>query len=193
MTNFLDDEGLMVLNFVKESTKNFDESHDWKHALNVAKLSIKFLNKKDVLYLALLHDVCDHKYPESIPRQELTNFINNKLSKYKYIDNLIDKVSFTYHKKNKEEKIPKILEVVRDVDRGYEALGKKGIERLELYSKRINRGKEDSIKHCFDKLLIMIPERYIININKEIINNHNIIVDYVNDYYKYKKIDYLHI
>lgn len=188
----LDGEGIMVLSFVKEATKNFDASHDWCHALDVAKLSVKMLNRKDVLYLALLHDVCDHKYPESIPREELSNFINTNLKNYKYIDNLIDKVSFTYHKNNKEEKIPKILEVVRDADRFY-SLGKKGIERLELYAKRINRGKEDTIKHCFDKLLRLIPENYITIKNKEFVEAHNIIVDYVNDYYKYKKVNYLEL
>jgi hypothetical protein len=191
MLNFLDDEGMMVLSFVKEATSPFDESHDWKHAVDVAKLSIKMLNRKDVLYLALLHDVCDHKYPESIPREELTNFINTNIPQYNYIDKLIDKVSFTYHKNHRDEQVPKILEVVRDADRGYEALGEKGIKRLELYSKRIGRGKEDAIQHCFDKLLKMIPEGYIVNLNKKIIDNHNVIVKYVNDYYQYPKVKYL--
>ena len=190
MLNFYDDKCILVLNFLKESTKNFDESHDWKHSADVANLATKILKRKDVLYLALLHDVCDHKYPESIARSELTNFINKNLSEYSYIDELIDKVSFSYHKNHLEEEVPKILEVVRDADRYY-SLGKIGIRRLELYSQRIKRGKEDTIKHCFDKLLRLIPEGYIVNIDSNFIKAHNEIVDYVNQYYNFEKIEYL--
>lgn len=193
MLNFLNDEELMVLSFVKEATKTFEETHNWKHSFDVAKLATIMLNRKDVFYLALLHNFCDYKYPESISREELTNFINTNLIQYSYIDKLIDKVSFNYHKNHRDEQVPKILEIVRDVVRGYEDLGEKGIKRLELYSKKLGKKKDDAVQYCFDKLLKMVPEGYIINVNKEIINNHNIIVKYVNDYYKYPKVKYLKI
>jgi HD superfamily phosphodiesterase len=181
----LDDEGKKVLDFVKEKTQIFDESHDWHHAVEVAENAIKILNRKDVLYLALLHDVCDHKYPESIPRSELSLWINENLKEYNYIDNLIDKVSFSYQIKHISEKLEKrdeeILEVVRSSDRK-ESLGKIGEKRLLLYSKRINRKMpEDGIKHCFDKLLRLVPEGFIKHIDKEVIDRHNVIVDYVNN------------
>ena len=144
MSNFKDKESLMVLSFVKDSTSHFDESHNWQHALRVAENAIKILNRRDVFYLALLHDVCDHKYPESIPRIELSDFIHNNLKNYSYIDEMIDKVSFSYHKKNKEEKVSPILEAVRDADK-LEALGKEGIKRLELYSQRIGRDRKKNI------------------------------------------------
>lgn len=172
-----------VINFVKENTKQFDASHDLQHALKVAKNTIKILNRKDVLYLALLHDVCDHKYPESMLRKDLSEWINSNLEEYKYIDNLIDKVSFSYQQKNMNEKInPElqlILDVVRDADR-LESLGHVGVERLELYSKRINRSQEDCIQYCFDKLLRLVPEKYIKIVTPEVIDAHNVIVDYVN-------------
>lgn len=175
----------LVLDFIKESTKHFDASHDYDHALNVAHNAIKMSHQDDVIYLALMHDVCDHKYPESIPRGKLSGWINENLSRYAYIDYLIDKVSFSYHKKNKHEKLPSshqlILDIVRDADR-LESLGEIGIHRLELYSKRINRSKEDCVQHCFDKLLRLIPEGYINNITIEMIEAHNVIVDYVNSH-----------
>jgi HD superfamily phosphodiesterase len=194
MTNYIEDqliemsedeeEMMLVLEFVKENTKQFDASHDYDHALKVARNAIKICQQTDVIYLALLHDVCDHKYPESIPRKKLSNWVINNLPEYKYIDYLIDKVSFSYHKRNLKEKLPSshqfILDIVRDADRGAEALGYRGIQRLELYSVRIGRSEEDCIKHCFDKLLRLIPEGYIKNVTKEYIDNHNIIVDYVN-------------
>lgn len=179
-----DEEMQSVLDFVKENTKHFDASHDYDHALNVASNAVKTSRQDDVMFLALLHDVCDHKYPESIPREELTGWINENLTRYSYIDYLIDKVSFSYHKKNRHEKLPschqQILDIVRDADRGAEALGYRGIQRLELYSERIGRSEEDCIKHCFEKLLKLIPDGYIKNITKEYVENHNIIVNYVN-------------
>jgi hypothetical protein len=185
---FLDVEGQKVLDFVKENTKMFDESHDWKHAVKVAENAVKILNRKDVLYLALLHDVCDHKYPESIPRSKLSDWIYNNIPEYYYIDDLIDKVSFSHqitHYKLRSDTENKVLEAVRDGDR-YEALGVTGIKRLELYSKKIGRGKEDAIQHCFEKILRLIPDGFIKHINKKVVDDHNIVVDYVNKYSRYK-------
>tara|TARA_R110002110_G_scaffold361471_2_gene571141 strand:- start:383 stop:967 length:585 start_codon:yes stop_codon:yes gene_type:complete len=182
---FLDVEGQKVLDFVKENTKMFDESHDWRHAVKVAENAVKILNRKDVLYLALLHDVCDHKYPESIPRLKLSNWIYNNIPEYYYIDDLIDKVSFSYqitHYKLRSDTENKVLEAVRDGDR-YEALS---IKRLELYSKRIGRGKEDAVQHCFDKILRLVPEGFIKHINRKTIDGHNVVVDYVNKYSRFK-------
>ena len=188
----LDNEGQKVLDFVKENTKIFDESHDWRHAVKVAENSIKILNRKDVLYLALLHDVCDHKYPESIKRSTLSTWIVNNIPEFYYIDDLIDKVSFSYqvsHYNLRSDKDNKVLEAVRDGDR-YEALGVTGINRLELYSKKIGRGKADAIQHCFDKILRLVPEGFIKHVDEEVIVNHNIIVDYVNKHSRFK-IEYL--
>ena len=123
LKNIFDDECLMVLSFVKEATKNFNASYSYKHTYNIALKSIKMLNKKDVFYLALLHDICNHEH--SIQRKELTKFINFVIPQYSYIDELIDKVSYTYYIKNKQEKVPRILEIVRDAVRDYKNLGEK--------------------------------------------------------------------
>lgn len=187
-------QGEKVLHFVKQNTKNFDYSHDWKHSYRVAQRAVQIQDAlresgestNDVIFLSLLHDVCDHKYKnDSIPRKDLTLWIEKNLSEYKYIDKLIDKVSFSYQLKNPNEKVPKILEIVRDADR-FDSLGQIGIIRLETYSKKIGRGREDAIKHCFDKILKLVPERYIVNLDEETIHKHNIIVDYVNRNGNYK-------
>ena len=189
-------QGEKVLQFVKQNTKNFDYSHNWKHAYRVAQRAVQIQDKlysssvelqscqstkyNDVIFLSLLHDVCDHKYKnDSIPRKDLSQWIDKNLKEYKYIDSLIDKVSFSYQIKHPDEKVPKILEIVRDADR-FDSLGSRGIIRLETYSEKIGRGKEDSIKHCFDKILRLVPEGYIKYLDDETLNKHNIIVDYVN-------------
>ena len=67
-----------VLEFVQKSTANFDSSHNHQHALEVYTHAIDIIEDemKDydvnlITFASLLHDVCDHKYPESIPYDEL--------------------------------------------------------------------------------------------------------------------------
>jgi uncharacterized protein len=168
-----------VLEFVKKETQIFDESHNWKHALCVARNATRILNNKHVLYLALLHDVCDHKYPNSIPRKELSHFIQVNIPKYKEIDELIELISFS--KQKKDDISNPILDAVRDGDR-LEAIGEIGIKRCKHFT--LSRGgkvPEDVIIHCYEKLLRILPERYIVtHIGRDLaIPKHNTIVKYV--------------
>ena len=82
---------------------------------------------------ALLHDVCDHKYPESIPRSELDAFIVKQVGEEKAKDVifLIDNVSFSKEDKVRQGKAVAVpvpehlklyLDVLRDADR-LEAIG----------------------------------------------------------------------
>lgn len=187
----LDHQDQQVLDFVINYTKDvFDESHDWRHAVRVAYTATKILNNKYVLYLALLHDVCDHKYPEAIPREALSRYINDKLSEYKLIDDMIDKVSFS--KQKTHDKVNPVLEAVRDADR-LEAIGEIGVIRCIQYGERIGGEiPHDVIRHCYDKLLRLVPEGYIISnvIKDEKIKGHNEIVDYVRKYLDESGLDY---
>lgn len=195
----IDNQDKMVLDFVKCNTLMFDESHDWHHAISVAKIATRILNNKQVLYLSLLHDVCDHKYSESISREKLSIWINENLQEYIDIDNMIDEISFSKQIKsikNKEECSParmyiplqsnendQIIQIVRDADR-LEAIGEIGLYRCEQYTKKIN-GKipDDVIVHCYEKLLRLIPDKFIVSdkIMKEAIKRHNVIVKYVRE------------
>lgn len=177
-----------VYEFVKVSTQIFDDSHNWEHALWAARNSTYIRNTKRTLHLALLHDVCDHKYPNSIPREVLSGFIQNTLNMYENIDPLIDKVSFTYSKKHQEELadpslVDPDLAAVRDGDR-MAALGYEGIRRcIAVTEMRGGKVPEDVIVHCYDKLLRLIPENYIsTECGKTLATpGHNIIVKYVID------------
>jgi HD superfamily phosphodiesterase len=182
----LDD--MTVFDFVVKMTEKseFDESHDWHHAVKVARNSTRILNTKHVLYLALLHDVCDHKYPNAIPREELSKFIKNMLpNEYECIDSMIDIISFSKQKKNPVLgiNVDPIVAAVRDGDR-LEAIGQIGIERCIQFTNHIG-GKvpDDVIKHCYDKLLRLVPENYIsTEIGREhAIKEHNMIIDYVKE------------
>jgi HD superfamily phosphodiesterase len=188
-----DDEGYLILDkintdildFVKKSTRHFDDSHNYKHALEVAKLATKELKTSECLQLALLHDVCDHKYKDSIPRSELSSYLcNGSLGDKSSIDSLIEKVSFTYEKANERPFsnliLPSHLIAVRNADRFF-ALGNRGIERCEDFVRsRGGKVPEDVVDHCYEKLLRLIPDKFITNVTREFVQAHNIIVDYVN-------------
>ena len=195
----LDEQDIKVLDFVKKNTTMFDESHNWIHAIRVAYNSTKILNNKHVLYLALLHDVCDHKYPNSIDRSKLTEFIHDNLAEYKQIDSMIDEISFSKQSKSQRSvsdnihgvshsgnilnEMNDIIDAVRDGDR-LEALGLVGIRRCEQFVISKN-GKipDDVITHCYDKLLKLLPCGYITTQKgKEMAKSlHNDIVQYVID------------
>lgn len=165
-----------LLQFVKESTKIFDDSHNHIHALKVTDNAHKIMrsirgargyNEKFLTYITMLHDVCDHKYPESIPKEKLVSFIEYELGTelgQKAIF-IIDNSSFSKENKGSQADVGDLyrdyLIALTDADR-LEALGKIGIERCEEFT-RTHGGKvpEDVIKHCHEKLLRLLPEGFI--------------------------------
>lgn len=162
-----------IIKFVQEHTKNFDESHDYKHALTVYNTSVKIMDSLEtkydheiLMFAALLHDVCDHKYPESIPKNKLELFIRSYMfDKTDIIMKIIDNISYSKEVANKREFLGQTyniyLDVISDADK-IEALGKRGIERCEQFTIRHNgKRPDDIIKHCHEKLLRLYPENFI--------------------------------
>jgi len=176
-----------ITNFVKKSTIIFDESHNHEHANAVLKNALdicksdypNIIDKEIVTACALLHDVCDHKYPEAISRSELENFIGSEFCSEKKtrILSIIDSVSFSKQDKSSEtteermnsvssettEDIDSLhLRIIRDADR-IEALGEIGIRRCEQFIRRIGGTiPDDVVQHCHDKLLRLYTEFFII-------------------------------
>jgi uncharacterized protein len=180
--------------FVKSSTAHFDDSHNWIHAENVYLSTIKIINSLDIdydediiTYAAKLHDVCDHKYQNSIPRTELEKFILKNLGSEKtnHVLKIIDNVSFSKEIKGLRETLIEpyntYLTAISDADR-LEAIGKVGIERCETFTKSRN-GKipEDVIIHCHEKLLRLYEDNFIVTkLGREIAKPlHEEIVNYV--------------
>lgn len=188
-----------VLDFVKESTKHFDSSHNHEHASKVYASALAIMASLDpdfdfdlLMTAALLHDVCDHKYPQSIPRSQLDAFIIERVGPAKAQDVIfiIDNVSFS-----KEDKVRKgqatpvpvpehlrlYLDAVRDADR-LEAIGEVGIERCIEYSQSIGRKiPEEVVEHCHEKLLRLYEEHFIVTeLGRKMAEPlHQVIVDYV--------------
>lgn len=106
MDILLDAQRAQVVEFVRQATRHFDDDgHDEWHALAVARWATRFHNSKAAFYLAMLHDVCDHKYPAALPRARLTQWLQAHLRAHepedrahalaKRIDALIDHVSYS--------------------------------------------------------------------------------------------------
>ena len=139
-----------LLHFVKESTKIFDESHDWRHAVivtsnthNVMQSLSDNYEEELVTYAAMLHDVCDHKYPESISREELVKFIVDSTSTVlaERIMKIIDNVSYSKQVKGLRQELSEpdvtYLNALSDADR-LEAIGQVGIARCTAFTLKMN-------------------------------------------------------
>lgn len=187
--------------FVRESTKIFDSSHNWQHADIVYNNTILIANESGKAYeddivtlTAKLHDVRDHKYPNSITLTELENFITsitNCENKTRRILTIIDNVSFSKQDAGKskilEEPDASYLNWIRDADR-LEAIGQIGLDRCREFSK--SRQPDVSIldldamviQHCNEKLLRLYnePGFIVTKLGREMAAPlHKIIVDYV--------------
>ena len=166
-------------NFVIESTKNFDDSHNYQHMKNVVNNSFEIINndeeikKKIIIYpqiiklvliVAWLHDVRDHKYPDSISEEKFLNFISTIDSENTdIIAKLIINISWSKEaaglRELFDEPYQTILDIVSDADR-IEALGINGIIRTEIFEKK-HKNSANVIKHCYDKLLRLLPDGFI--------------------------------
>lgn len=184
-----------LIKFVKTSTINFDDSHNHEHALKVSYNAHKIMktlnpnyNQELLSYVAMLHDVCDHKYKElSITREELINFINENLSSehVNIVMKIIDNVSWSKEVRGETEQLNEpynlYLTALTDADR-LEAIGEIGINRCIEYT--LSRGEvvpDDVIIHCNEKLLRLLPEGFIkTELGREMAQPlHDYIVDYV--------------
>ena len=186
-----------LLNFVRESTKHFDNSHNHIHALKVTQNAHKIMksirasggyNEKFLTYVSMLHDVRDHKYPESISRDEMERFIELHLGRgYSGgVFLIIDNVSFSKENRGDRKEVGVFYEdyltALSDADR-LEAIGAIGIRRCEEFT-LTHGGKvpEDVIKHCHEKLLRLLPDGFIKSplARKMAEPLHEEILDYIN-------------
>jgi len=193
-----------IVCFLTESTKHFDSSHDKNHAIAVYETSVKIMDSfnidydKEILMLAsLLHDVCDHKYPNSISVGELETFIRKCVGeRCGIVLKLINNISFSKQVQKKRElfeyPMNLYLDAISDADR-LEALGVKGLERCITFTKVLMGIDVNSpvtndtiiqkvVAHCDEKLLKLYPEYYITtDYGRELAKQgHQDIVNYVN-------------
>jgi uncharacterized protein len=173
----------------------FDESHNWQHILNVYANMLAIVKgdqieyEEDLLtYMIKLHDIRDHKYPNCITEAALISFLDAEVGQVKreQIMLVIDNVSFSKQDSGKctkisDSKLVKYLTIVRDADR-LEALGQVGIQRcITFQTLQGNRVPQIVLFHCHEKILRLLPEKFIINptAQKMAEPKHQEVVNYV--------------
>jgi uncharacterized protein len=179
-----------LIQFVREHTKHFDASHDINHVIAVYQNAVLIAKEElpdyddDILqHACLLHDVCDHKYANALPRHELHKYINQKLcdEKAQVVIDVIDNMSFSQEVKGLRKKLnTPYQDIVSDADK-LEALGEGGLERCIVFTEEIGGDvPSDVVKHCHDKLL-KLKDFYIrTNTGKAMAEPlHQVIADYV--------------
>jgi HD superfamily phosphodiesterase len=177
VTNRLSTEQRERLNaFLRESTRSFDSSHNWEHGETVRNLAVEIANGNGIEYYeedvletaALLHDVRDHKYPDSITQEELQSFLTELIGseRSERVLRIIANISYSKQVAGLLESLPApdsiYRDTISDADK-LEALGEIGIERCEtLTRERGGSVPADVVKHCHEKLLRLLPDGYIV-------------------------------
>lgn len=176
--------------FVKTTCKGRDDTHGFKHMKKVAENAIKIyeeeytsqsdasLYRKDILIVAYLHDVCDHKYDrDGTLKNKVKQFLKDELDLTSglcewYLD-IIDRISYSREVKFGSSKWEseltsygvEIRNIVSDADK-LEAIGKVGIDRCRefILEKYPDLSKDEVnkkiLEHAEEKLLL-IKDKFI--------------------------------
>jgi len=185
-----------LYDFVATNTAQFDESHDVGHAVavytNTMKIAKSFdqVLEEDILtYASMLHDVCDHKYENSIMEEELEAFIRDNLGSEKCarVMSIINNVSLSKQRKGLRQQLPSpdniYLDIVSDADK-LEAIGKIGIDRCIAYTQATGGTvPDDVVAHCHEKLLLLKDEYIVSEMGKKLAEPlHQMVQDYVDQF-----------
>ena len=147
--------------YVRELLGGNSGGHDLSHSIRVYKNAMKIAEKEpgsDLTVVALasiLHDVDDHKLFDHENNENARAFLSREGVSDELtgkICSVINSVSFSRNRGNR----PATLEgrIVQDADR-LDALGAIGIARTFAYGGEHKRSIEESIKHFYDKLLLL--------------------------------------
>ena len=132
---------------------------------------------------ALLHDTDDHKLFDTENNMNARSFMKNEgipLETIEQICIIINAVSFSHNR----GKSPETLEgkIVQDADR-LDAIGAIGIARTFAFGGKSGRPLADSIKHFYDKLLLLKDELNT-DAAKDIAHKrHEYMQDFLEEYY----------
>lgn len=198
-----------ILDTCAELTREYDESHDVNHHVNVAINSIEIFShtdlsqwqmrniirlKKIVLYASLLHDTIDHKYPVNIEekKRKLDSFLREKLG-IEWMDTkwVIDNISYSKEVKNgypvnSDPVLQLARNIVSDADK-LEAIGETGITRVKQFNRASNPLATEEqliqivVDHCHEKLF-KLKNNFIRTSHGKLMAEplHEVLVKYVN-------------
>jgi uncharacterized protein len=204
--------------FVKENHTYDSSGHDWWHIFRVRNLA-KYICEKEggdsflIELAALLHDVADWKFHngnEEIGIQKVRSFLEKQALDNDSIEKICRIISEVSFKGAGHSSSTNSLEseIVQDADR-LDALGAIGIARCfayggsksrEIYNPEIEpqlhkdfeeykKAKGTTIKHFYEKLLLLKDRMNTTTAWKMAEQRHQIIEDYLQNFYKEWNID----
>lgn len=195
-------EDTLIKNDMKDFAVYYEErdmSHGIEHVTTVAERALQYADhygltnndKKIIRKVSLLHDAYDHKYVQD--SEKIKRRINRDLRKQEckeneiyLIHNIIDNISFSKEKKNRDKRYPKkkvitfrdphqqlMRDIVSDADK-YEAIGDMAVIRMIEYYNSMNKNSDNKFseewykkfidhlkKHSEEKLFKLISDNYI--------------------------------
>ncbi|MBE5841495.1 MAG: HD domain-containing protein [Butyrivibrio sp.] len=153
-----------AVEYVRELFAGNSDGHGADHTMRVyynAKKIMESYPEADSFVIslaALLHDADDHKLFKTENNANARTFLSRmdvSSDKADFICEVINGVSFSQNR----GKIPETLEgqIVQDADR-LDAIGAIGIARTFAYGGKVGRPLDKSVKHFYDKLLLLKDE-----------------------------------
>jgi HD superfamily phosphodiesterase len=168
--------------FVKKMCVGRPPSHGYQHMIAVCDTAVHIYGTtshiglvKDIVTVAMLHDVADHKYDkDGSLKAAVLQFVTVHHDCPQEVMNTIDAISFSRELKKGKRWFEKSLgpqwtrvrDTVSDADK-LEAIGSVGVHRCMAYHKELDPTAHDKanvhalLQHMLDKLLLLKDE-YIV-------------------------------
>ena len=179
-----------AIEYIKELFSGNSDGHGADHTMRVyhnAQMILKSYPEADgfvVSLAALLHDADDHKLFNTENNMNARSFMEKKALPKDTIEQIckvINAVSFSQNR----GRSPETLEgkIVQDADR-LDAIGAIGIARTFAYGGKVGRPLTDSIKHFYDKLLLLKDEMNTDAAKDIAQTRHEYMNGFLEEYYK---------
>ena len=176
--------------YIKDVFKNNSGGHDKEHTMrvfNTALVIAKDYPECDLFIVSmasLLHDVDDHKLFNNPNNENARKFLNEEKVPEEIVEQVCEVINQISFSKNKDKK-PTSLEamIVQDADR-LDAMGAIGVARTFAYGGQECRPLESSIKHFYEKLLLLKDKMNTETAKKIAEERHTFLISFLTEYNK---------
>lgn len=176
--------------YIKDVFKNNSGGHDKEHTMRVFNTALtiaKDYPECDLFIVsmsALLHDVDDHKLFDNQNNENARKFLNEEKVPEETMEQVCEAINQISFSKNKDKK-PTSLEamIVQDADR-LDAMGAIGVARTFAYGGQECRPLESSIKHFYEKLLLLKDKMNTETAKKIAEERHTFLINFLTEYNK---------
>ena len=153
-----------AIEYVQQLFRNNAGGHDAAHTLRVYRNALEIARREPgcdleiVSLAALLHDADDHKLFDTRDNANARSFLTGCGVAPDRIERIIAAVNSVSFSQNRGKR-PETIEgkIVQDADR-LDAIGAVGIARTFAYGGEHGRSLAMSIRHFYDKLLLLLDE-----------------------------------